>query len=291
MINLYQTLKSFPDHFRQLTCRDLLFTNYDCPQTEKKESFFIECNFIAFVLSGRRIFHKGDKSWDLHEGVCVFVKKGTHIAEKQANEGWCVMVFFMPDHFLRQLVQENRNSLKMTGLSEEDSDHVLPLSVDELSLSFFRSMIPYFTQESPPPESLLELKFKELVLSLLANKKNEKLLSYLDKLSKETHPSLADVMQKNFSSNLTLPEYAKLACHSMPTFKREFRKIFRESPAKWIMKKRLKLAAELLKNSALTISEITAECGFENQTHFSRVFKVKYGQTPTGYRRNPVTTD
>ena len=77
MINLYQTLKSFPDHFRQLTCRDLLFTNYDCPQTEKKESFFIECNFIAFVLSGRRIFHKGDKSWDLHEGVCVFVKKGT----------------------------------------------------------------------------------------------------------------------------------------------------------------------------------------------------------------------
>ena len=99
--------------FRQLTCRELLFTNYDCPQTEKKVSFYIECNFIAYVISGRRIFHKNNQSWELKEGSCVFVKKGAHIAERENDEGWCVMVFFMPDDFLKQLIRENRNGLSL----------------------------------------------------------------------------------------------------------------------------------------------------------------------------------
>ena len=85
MVNLYEILKNYPGLCKQLNCRDLLFTNYDCPQSDGKERFFIECNHIAYVISGKRIFHKDKKQWDLDEGACVFVKKGTHIAER--NEG------------------------------------------------------------------------------------------------------------------------------------------------------------------------------------------------------------
>jgi AraC-like DNA-binding protein len=275
MINLYENLKKYPSLFKQLTCRDLLFTNYDCPQTERKESFFIECSFIAYVVSGRRVFIKNDQTWELKEGVCVFVKKGTHIAEKEKEEGWCVMAFFMPDNFLKQVVRENRNSLPVAQLPEAGTDHVLPLDVNVLSQSFFDSMLPYFTQHPPPPENLLELKFKELVLSLLSNKKNEHLLSYLYMISQDKNPSLEEIMQNNFSFKLTLAEYAKLTCKSVPTFKREFKKVFKDSPARWVMKKRLKLASELLGNTALSVAEITYDCGFENQTHFSRIFKEK----------------
>jgi len=63
MINLYQTIKSSPGYFKQLVCQDLLFTQYDCPQTRRKESFFNECNYIAYILKGKRIFHKGNQSW------------------------------------------------------------------------------------------------------------------------------------------------------------------------------------------------------------------------------------
>src|SRR5215207_3487734 len=111
MINLYEILKNHPGLSRQLNCRDLLFTNYDCPQATGKERFFVECNYIAYVLNGKRTFHKNGKTWDLKEGVCVFVKKGTYIAEKEEDEGWCVMVLFIPDSFLKQLINENRQSL------------------------------------------------------------------------------------------------------------------------------------------------------------------------------------
>ena len=286
MVNLYEVLKNFPNLSRQLNCKGMLFTQYDCPQIDRKEKFFIECNFIAYVISGRRIFHKNNKTWDLSTGACVFVKKGTHIVEKEEGDGWCVMVFFIPDNFLKQLIIENRNSLPLNSLPEAAVDHVLPLDVDELSRSFFFSMLPYFSQTPPPPENLVELKFKELVLSLLSNKGNARFLSYLNNLSNDKYPSMEEIMQNNYTYNITLPEYAKLASKSVPTFKREFKRIFKETPAKWVLKKRLELAKELLQNTPMSIGEITYECGFENQTHFSRIFKEKMGASPLQFRMN-----
>lgn len=284
MINLYEGLKTFPSLSKQLTCKGLLFTNYECPQPTSKQGFFIECNHIAYVLSGRRIFHKHQSRWELKEGTCVFIKKGAHIAEKPKDEEWCVMVFFMPDNFLAQVINENRKSLPLKDLPGVGADHVLPLDVNDLSKSFFLSMPPYFSQVPPPAENLLELKFKELLLSLLTNKNNKHLLAYLNNLSNNKFDSLAEVMEKNYSFNLTLAEYAKLACKSIPTFKREFKRMFNDTPAKWILKKRLALAADLLENTSLSIGEIVFECGFENQTHFSRVFKDKMGVQPSQFR-------
>jgi AraC-like DNA-binding protein len=284
MINLYEVLRNFPSLSKQLNCKDLLFTNYDCPQTEAKERFFIECNHIAYVISGKRVFHKNKRTWDLQEGSCVFVRRGTHIAEKEQDDGWCVMVFFMPDNFLKQLIQENRKSLPLANLPEAGGEHILQLDVNELSRSFFFSMLPYFSQIPPPPENLLELKFKELVLSLLANKKNDRFLAYLNNLSNDENPSMEEIMHNNFAFKLTMAEYAKLTCKSVPTFKRDFKKLFNDSPAKWVMKKRLGMATDLLQNTKLSIGEIAFECGFENQTHFSRVFKEKKGVPPLQFR-------
>jgi AraC-like DNA-binding protein len=268
----------------------MLFTNYDCPQPDGKERFFIECNFIAYVISGRRIFHKDNNNYELKEGVCVFVKKCIHVAERENGQGWCVMVFFIPDIFLKQLINENRNSLPLSHLPEAGAEHILPLDVNDLSRSFFYSMLPYFRQETPPPENLLELKFKELVLSLLTNKKNDRFLAYLNKLGNDKKTSLEEVMHYNYACKLSIADYAKLTCKSIPSFKRDFRKIFRDSPAKWVMKKRIGLATELLLNTTLTVAEICFECGFENPTHFSRVFKEKTGYSPARFRTNACQT-
>jgi AraC-like DNA-binding protein len=263
-----------------------MFTHYDCPQTNPKERFYLESNVIVYVISGKRVFHKNSKSWELDAGACVFIKKGTHISEKEPEAGWCVMTFFIPDNFLKNLINENEKSLPLADLPEEAGTHVIPLAVNDLSKSFFHSMLPYFTQLPPPPENLLELKFKELILSLLSQNQNRPLLAYLNNLRKDKHPTLEEIVQNNYTFNLTLEEYAKLACKSVPTFKREFKRIFKDSPARWVMKKRLNLATELLQNTRLSIGEITFECGFENQTHFSRVFKGRFGISPLKFRMN-----
>src|SRR4029079_6485111 len=280
MINLHEVLKNYPSLSRQLNCRGMLFTQYECPQTNRKEQFYVECSYIAYVISGRRIFHKNDKRWDLKEGTCVFVKRGTYTAEKPEGEKWCVTVFFIPDNFLRQVLIDNRASLPSINKSEPGVESVLSLEVNDLSKSFFLSMLPYFTQAPPPPENLLELKFKELVLSLLSNKDNHRLVSWISAVTNDRRLSLQDIMQNNYKYNLNLDQYANLALMSLSTFKREFKKTFNEAPSEWITKNRLRLATQLLENTSLSVGEIGFECGFENQTHFSRIFKEKMHVSP-----------
>lgn len=285
MLNLYQALKSFPPFSRQLTCKGMLFTNYDCPQMESKMPLFIEHSFIVYVVSGRRIYHQHGYSWEMKEGSCAFVKKGGIVSEKPRGEEWCVMAFFVPDEFLQQLLKENPSTLAMSNLQADDGPLIM-LDVSEISKSCFFSMLPYFTQQPPPPENLVELKFKELVLSLMINPSNIPFLSYLKALENNRGISIQQVMQTNFSYNLSLADYAKLSCRSVSTFKREFRKQFNESPARWVMKKRLDRAKELLQNTSLAITDISMECGFENPSHFSRVFKEKTGLAPLQFRQH-----
>ncbi|HEX5169882.1 MAG TPA: AraC family transcriptional regulator [Cyclobacteriaceae bacterium] len=284
MIDLYDALKNFPALSRQLNCKGMLFTQYDCPQTTHKEGFFVERSFIIYVIRGRRIFHKDMKTWDIKEGVCAFVKSGTHTAERLGNDEWCVMAFFVPVDFLKSLMAENRGRFPAINSTSVVSDHVILLDVDEFSKSFFFSMLPYFSQSPPPPENLVELKFKELILSLLSNENNRHFLSYLNTLSDDNRQSIEEIMNNNYRFNLTLDQYARLASKSVPTFKREFKRLFNDTPAKWVTKRRLALATELLERSSLRVGEIAQECGFENQTHFSRLFKEKVGESPLQFR-------
>jgi YesN/AraC family two-component response regulator len=53
---------------------------------------------------------------------------------------------------------------------------------------------------------------------------------------------------------------------------------------KYILKERVTLAKQLLKNTTLSVEEIGADCGFANQTHFCTAFKTVTGKSPTAYR-------
>jgi len=50
------------------------------------------------------------------------------------------------------------------------------------------------------------------------------------------------------------------------------------------------MASELLENTNLSVGEITNQCGFENQTHFSRLFKEKTGKSPLQFRKSQVSS-
>jgi transcriptional regulator GlxA family with amidase domain len=80
-------------------------------------------------------------------------------------------------------------------------------------------------------------------------------------------------------------EFARIAQRSIATFKREFHEYYHTTPGKWLTQKRLEYAKNLLDTSKKNVSEIVDESGFENLTHFSRIFKEKYGLSPIYYRK------
>lgn len=64
-------------------------------------------------------------------------------------------------------------------------------------------------------------------------------------------------------------------------FKRDFFEIFGRTPHQWIVDKRLEYAKELIESNACPLSEVYLKAGFKNPTHFSTIFRKRYGMTPS----------
>jgi AraC family transcriptional regulator, exoenzyme S synthesis regulatory protein ExsA len=160
------------------------------------------------------------------------------------------------------------------------------LDSDKLLQNYFQSMMTLIENNRDPEQSLLELKFRELILTIADNSTNIELHDYFRTLLQEPQTvSLVRVMEDNFSFNLKLEDFAKLSARSLSAFKRDFQKQFNTTPGKWLLAKRLDYSMHLLSYERKTIADASFESGFENPSHFSRSFRKQFGFSPTSVKQ------
>jgi len=58
------------------------------------------------------------------------------------------------------------------------------------------------------------------------------------------------------------------------------------TPTEYILRLRVDLSADLLSNSAMSVTDIAYATGFSSHSYFDRVFKRLKGMTPLEYRRH-----
>jgi AraC-like DNA-binding protein len=285
MNNTYDFKVGRPDIIKQLSVKDMLFAYYKCPQVEKFMHVLTHYNEIVFTLSGKKTIHHKEKSWTLTDNTSVFIRKTAYKLEKYDFEGWEVLAFCFQDDFLRQVFREYRQYLPLRNLPPPPSDMLIAININETTRAFFYGMVPYFSQKKPPSENLLELKFKELLLNIFSDHANADLLAYINSIDGQYKTPVWQVMEANFTFRLSIEEFARIAQRSVATFKREFQEYYHSTPGKWLTQKRLEYAKSLLGASKKNVTEVADESGFENLTHFSRIFKEKYGLSPINYRK------
>ncbi len=285
MYNNFEFIVTHPEIIKQLAVKDMLFAYYKCPQVEKQVNLFLNYNLITYTFRGKKTFHHRDKSWTLTDNSCVFVRKTAFNQERDDMVGWEVLAFYFQDNFLQQVFREYRQYLPLKNLPSPPSDMLIEINVNETTSTFFYGMVPYFTQQVPPSESLLELKFKELLFNVFSDPANVNLVAYINSIDDQLKTPLWQIMEANYTFNLSIDEFARIARRSVSAFKREFYEYYHTTPGKWLTNKRLEYAKFLLDTSKKNVSEITYVSGFENLTHFSRIFKEKYGLSPLQYRR------
>lgn len=71
---------------------------------------------------------------------------------------------------------------------------------------------------------------------------------------------------------------------SVPYLHALFKKHLGESPHQRLLSRRLQEAKGLLSGSELNLKEVASSCGFASVEHFCRLFKARFGATPTQYR-------
>ena len=95
-----------------------------------------------------------------------------------------------------------------------------------------------------------------------------------------------DLIHQKLGENITLDELAASADMSRTYFCSVFKKLNGITPWEYINIKRIEKAKQLLRTTQKTVLEISLECGFNNLSHFNRVFLRITAQKPSDYRKH-----
>lgn len=286
MYNIYSKIAADQTFYRQFSCGKSLLTLINCLYKIKYEDFWSDCNYIVYIMDGRRVWHTAHGAYELKKGTCFFVRKGACLVEHFIDSSFCVLAFFVPDEFIGEVLRTK--STPLPGSSNRPAP-LMPIENNKPVEAFFQSMLSYFDDNREPDPSLLELKFRELILTVADNPANRALLAYFATLLKTPQTvSLQRVMEDNFCFNLGLEAFARLSARSLSAFKRDFQQLYKTSPGKWLIEKRLEHAVHLLTNLNKSVSETALESGFENASHFSRAFRQRFGCSPLAMKQQPM---
>jgi AraC-like DNA-binding protein len=94
-----------------------------------------------------------------------------------------------------------------------------------------------------------------------------------------------EAMDANLDKEITIARLAYECGLSTRQFARAFRQSTGRPPHRWLLQRRVERAQELLLTSDKTLAEIARACGFNDQTHLTRVFGKTVGTSPGLWRR------
>jgi AraC-like DNA-binding protein len=238
---------------------------------------------LIYVLSGAIDITEQDKTTTVGKGECVFIRKDNRVNMVKRPEGdeQCKSVtlnFTRP--FLREFYHRALDKGKLPTDAQRHKFSLYKLPADRPDIvSLFESMTPYFESPVPPTEELIRLKMTEGVYCLLNTDRS--FYSALFDFSEPWKIDILDYFNENYMYDLSAEDMANFTGRSLATFKRDFKKISPLSPQKWIIRKRLEVAQQKLRNDDKKVSDVCYEVGFKNLSYFSRIYKEAFGAAPS----------
>jgi AraC-like DNA-binding protein len=93
-----------------------------------------------------------------------------------------------------------------------------------------------------------------------------------------------DYIDRHYHTDLDLDQLSHVAGVSKFHFVRSFQSAYRETPIRYLTRRRVERAQDLLRNANLTVTEICMVVGFASLGSFSTRFTQLVGECPTAYR-------
>ena len=261
-------------------CSNVLIASYfaddrECAHENREHTLIYQC-------SGRLEIEERGKKTVLYPGDCAFMRRDNRMwLQKRIGKGepYLSIVLKFSKSFLREFYQTlDRQQIPIDSKREKASLLLLPKNRPDIR-SLFESVIPYFNAGEKPSEKILKLKMIEGVYVLLNTDRN--LYASLFDFVEPWKIDILDYLNENYMCDLSMKEIASYTGRSLATFKRDFAKVSDLTPQKWIIRRRLEAAHDLIRSGKKKVTEACFDVGFKNLSHFSKVYKETYGVAPS----------
>ena len=179
-----------------------------------------------------------------------------------------------------------------------------------LNLSVFYQRFSYYIGQVPASEPMMKQIYKlldrfnrcnesvdsasNIIIDLLGSIKRlvQTSMSVSNVIITETTFEVKDVLiylHDNCKQKITIPKLSKQFHVNRTTLSDRFFEATGETIITYLNKYRINLAAIMLRESNLSISNIAEEVGFNDTAYFAKLFKKYMFHTPSGYRQHYVS--
>ncbi|MGK9118093.1 helix-turn-helix domain-containing protein [Olivibacter jilunii] len=198
------------------------------------------------------------------------------------SEGEIVIVTFHPD--ILKKVYDKEIPLIFKPANRVTNQSRKAINNDFLIHKYIEGLLFYFENPSLVNDEILVLKLKEIILLLSQTQDAETIQVILSQLFSPATYTFKQIIEANLFEQVGVEDLAQKANLSVSSFKREFKKLYDDSPANYIRTKRLERAAELLSVSNERITDIAFDCGFNDLANFTKSFHDRYNVSPSNFR-------
>ena len=234
--------------------------------TRKASDIFV----MEYIVSGTGTVREDSRVFEACEGDVYFLKEShLHDYYSHAVNPW-VKIWF---NFTGEMAREITRCL---GLEKQPHFHAPELK-DEFREIYRISRSGKTSEEISDEIAVCFLK----IAQRLARKSEER------NADERTIPAQFKSILDNVTDfSISLDQLIKpLFCTKSHAI-REFKNAYYVTPYEYLQQKRMRIAKNLLKNTAMPVSDIAARLSFYDIHYFSGTFKKRTGKTPTEYRRS-----
>lgn len=247
---------------------------------------------IYYLIQGERYYFIKDKTYHVKKGDLIFIDRNilhkTADVEKPGHERYLIN---LRKDFLDSFPYYI--SEKLFQFFSAEKCIITPALDEKIKIeSIFDEMYKeYLSLGSEPPIYLQTLVIQLLYFINKIVSKNVNQPSNFYNINNIAHLRILEVVEYiniHFKEPLSLSELSQHFFFSPFYLSRLFKKVTGFSLIEYINSIRVKEAQELLKNSDKKISDIALEVGYDNITHFERVFKQITNLSPRAYKNKYI---
>ena len=241
--------------------------------------FYTNTPCIIYILKGRESLTTADNvTHTLSAGDIAFLPRGINLHSdfvRSTQSLQAAMVFFSDRviaDFLSKQTAPLTEQIKLVALQRINGCTLIDQLFSTLNL---------LISDNNMDDGLFEVKLLELLYLFQRHDTDNRFVSLLRAYSTTTPiRNIHRPMDIEGIHQLSVSDLAHLSGRSISSFNRDFKKAFHAPPKQWLTAKRMQLATELLIKNNTTVTEVAAELGYENISHFIKLFKSEYDITP-----------
>ncbi|MGY0040038.1 helix-turn-helix domain-containing protein [Pedobacter sp. NJ-S-72] len=237
----------------------------------KSEDVLQTGHCLELVLTGSIDIRSGGYVQRLSVNDIQFRKRGNY--QLFPSDDYKSVLVFMENEFVHNFLETHVIERKEEKFNADLAPYLFK-TTDFIAVNRAEA-IQHIQHPQEYSRCILRFITHQILLQILSGDSSRTFASFLKYLVSERKIDLAYFMEANFSRQLSLNDMAKLTGRSVSTFKKEFVEQFNTTPIKWQTNRRLEYAEYQIKSSSDTVSMIAYASGFENLSHFSKVYKQK----------------